>query len=81
MTTFTNLIVCYRQFRIMDDNRSGDLSLEEFTNGLKDFGLSVSDEEYKSLFQIFDRDGNGTVKYDEFLRAIRVYAIESPNCL
>lgn len=56
----------------MDDNNSGDLSLSEFKNGLQDMGMNIPDEEYAALFAVFDRDGNGTVKYDEFLRAIRV---------
>lgn len=56
----------------MDDNRSGDLSFEEFKNGMTDFGLKISDEEFVSLFQLFDRDGSGTIHYDEFLRSVRV---------
>jgi len=60
-----------RTFRIMDDNRSGDLNFQEFKNGLHDLGLNVSDEEYQHLFRLFDRDGSGTVKYDEFLQAVR----------
>lgn len=60
-----------RMFRIMDDNQSGDLNFQEFKNGVHDIGLIVSDDEYQQLFQLFDRDGSGTVKYDEFLRAVR----------
>ncbi|CAG2173163.1 unnamed protein product, partial [Oppiella nova] len=55
----------------MDDNQSGDLTLQEFTNGMKDIGLDMSDDEINEMFRQFDRDGNGTVKYDEFLRAVR----------
>jgi len=60
-----------KTFRIMDDNQSGDLTLQEFTNGMKDIGLDTSDDEINEMFRQFDRDGNGTVKYDEFLRAVR----------
>ena len=66
-----------RTFRIMDDNRSGDLNYQEFRNGMHDLGLLVDDEQYQQLFQLFDRDGSGTIKYDEFLRSIRV----SVGCL
>lgn len=59
----------------MDDNSSGDLTFNEFKNGVHDLGLIVSDEEYQQLFQLFDRDGSGTVKYDEFLRSIRVCCV------
>lgn len=56
----------------MDDNQSGDLSLNEFKNGLRDTGLQLSDQEFDELFKVFDKDGSGAVKYDEFLKAIRV---------
>jgi len=58
-------------FRRMDDNNSGDLSYEEFKNGLRDTGLQLNDEEYSAIFIEFDKDGNGGIKYDEFLKAIR----------
>lgn len=68
----TGIMALGRQFRIMDDNRSGDLSYEEFRNGLNDIGMGGNEEEYGEIFKIFDKDGSGTLKYDEFLRAIRV---------
>ncbi|CAG2109153.1 unnamed protein product [Medioppia subpectinata] len=60
-----------KTFRIMDDNQSGDLTLDEFTNGLRDMSLDVTDDEISDMFKQFDRDGNGAVKYDEFLKAVR----------
>ncbi|OTF80872.1 calcyphosin-like protein [Euroglyphus maynei] len=55
----------------MDNNRSGDLSYQEFRNGLEQLGYQASEEEYKNVFQLFDQDGSGNIKYDEFLNAIR----------
>ncbi|KAG8185613.1 hypothetical protein JTE90_023312 [Oedothorax gibbosus] len=60
-----------RVFRRIDDNHSGDLSMEEFIKGVRDSGLDVSDEEGEALFNRFDADGSGSVKYDEFLKAVR----------
>jgi len=60
-----------KSFRIMDDNRSGDLSYEEFKKGMHDVGLQLNDEEVAAMFLEFDRDGSGSVKYDEFLKAVR----------
>lgn len=56
----------------MDDDHSGQLSLEEFINGLKDTGLILEQQQYVEMFREFDRDGSGQLKYDEFIRAIRV---------
>ncbi|CAN8028056.1 unnamed protein product, partial [Ixodes persulcatus] len=58
-----------RVFRRMDDNGSGDLSREEFVNGLDDSGISpfLEGEDYDKLFDRFDADGSGTIKFDKFM--------------
>lgn len=56
----------------MDDNHSGDLNQEEFVKGIRDTGLDISDEDAEKLFKQFDKDESGSVKYEEFLRAVRV---------
>ncbi len=61
----------------MDDNRSGDLNYEEFKKGMHDVGLQLNDEEMAAMFLEFDRDNSGSVKYDEFLKAVRVSHIRS----
>lgn len=60
-----------KAFRIMDDNSSGDLTYDEFMNGLKDMGLNVTDDEITEMFKQFDKDGNGTIVYEEFIKAVR----------
>ena len=64
-----------RTFRIYDDDRSNRLSLEEFQEGLRDYGVALSPEEVKTLFAQFDRDGSGSISFDELLRALRVRRI------
>jgi Ca2+-binding EF-hand superfamily protein len=58
-------------FRRMDDNQSGDLTVDEFTNGIKDSGLPLEEDEMVELFGLFDKDGSGSVNYNEFIQAIR----------
>jgi len=60
-----------KTFRRMDNNHSGDLTLAEFENGLADTGMNLSKDDIEILFNTFDRDGSGTIHYDEFLRSIR----------
>jgi len=58
-------------FRVIDDNRSKSLSYEEFKKGMHDFGVSLTEKEFKTLCKVFDRDGNRSITFDEFLRGIR----------
>nr|CDP96821.1 Bm2858, isoform b [Brugia malayi] len=60
-----------RSFRIMDDNGSRTLDLDEFQKGLHDFGVNSTDEEIKEIFKKFDKDSSGSIDFDEFLLTIR----------
>lgn len=60
-----------RQFKIMDDDNSGQLSFEEFKKGCKDFRLELSEQDIIMIYRAFDRDRSGSVDYDELLRGIR----------
>lgn len=60
-----------RLFRIMDDSGDKKLSQTELRHGLQDYGLRFSEEEFIGLWRYLDRDGSGTIDYDEFLRGIR----------
>lgn len=62
-------------FRILDNNGNRQLDLKELQWGLGDFGISLDEEQAKTILQHFDRDRSGSVNYDEFLRAIRVSLI------
>ncbi|KAL7376604.1 hypothetical protein ABVT39_011731 [Epinephelus coioides] len=61
-----------RTFKIMDDDNNRSLELKEFLKGLNDFGILIEKQEATALFQRFDRDGNGTIDFDEFLITLRV---------
>lgn len=61
-----------RIFKAMDDNGNRQLDIEDFRWGFIDYGFNLTVEEAQHLLQHFDRDGNGTVSYDEFLRALKV---------
>jgi Ca2+-binding EF-hand superfamily protein len=60
-----------RQFKIMDDNNSGTVCLEEFKKGMHDFRIGLTPSDSERLFKIFDTQKNGNLSYDEFLYGIR----------
>lgn len=58
-----------RIFKVMDDDNSGSLDIQEFWKGICDFRLQISQEECRALFDKFDINGDGMVQYDELLSA------------
>ncbi|XP_052105627.1 calcyphosin-like protein isoform X3 [Mytilus californianus] len=60
-----------RTFRNMDVDHSNWLSLKEFGDGLKDFGLSFPESSVEELFSYIDKDGQHGILFDEFLEALR----------
>ena len=61
-----------RMFRIMDDDDSKSLDMNEFKKAMRDLALMMTELEVKQLFQLFDRDGGGNISYDEFMAVLRV---------
>ncbi|ESO96368.1 hypothetical protein LOTGIDRAFT_202134 [Lottia gigantea] len=61
-----------RTFKIMDDDESRSLDFKEFKKGISDYGLTeIKEETVQELFTTFDKDGSGTIDFDEFLVHLR----------
>eukprot|EP00163_Fabomonas_tropica_P005639 TRINITY_DN15253_c0_g1_i1.p1 TRINITY_DN15253_c0_g1~~TRINITY_DN15253_c0_g1_i1.p1 ORF type:complete len:543 (+),score=132.06 TRINITY_DN15253_c0_g1_i1:247-1875(+) len=60
-----------RHFRIIDDSGDGQLDLAELKKCLTEYGFGLDDSEFAEVAAMLDRDGSGTVDYNEFLRAVR----------
>lgn len=56
----------------MDDDGNKKLNLEEFTKGLEETGLEMSEDDINDVFQKFDTDSDGNISVDEFLVGVRV---------
>lgn len=59
-----------RQFKIFDDDGSGDLDEYEFTKAINDFGVEMEDKDIDTLFKTFDYDKTGRVNFNEFIRVV-----------
>ena len=53
---------------------AGDKKLdrEELKYGLRDYGVALSDRELDTVLSAFDKNKDGRIDFDEFLRGIRV---------
>jgi Ca2+-binding EF-hand superfamily protein len=45
--------------------------MPEFNKACKDFKIGVSEENVPILFSLFDKNGDGTLQYDEFINTVR----------
>ena len=53
----------------IDGNRL--LDKDEFKYGLEDWGVDISDKERETLMKWMDKNGDGSISFDEFLIALK----------
>lgn len=56
-----------RIFDKHDTKHSGHISSEQFQSMAQDFGVFLTGDALSLAIKVIDRDGNGTIEYDEFL--------------
>ncbi|CAE8627945.1 unnamed protein product, partial [Polarella glacialis] len=67
-----------KMFAKIDEDGSGELSLEELTNGAKTHPefrdrlrvMDIDEKDLEQLFRMLDDDGSGTIAPDEFIEAL-----------
>jgi calcyphosin len=67
----TGFLGMSRNSRIMDDDSSQTLSKSEFKKGLQDSAVLLDDKTMKMLFHYFDSNQDGTIRFEEFLSALK----------
>mmetsp|Transcript_91949 Transcript_91949/g.239694 ORF Transcript_91949/g.239694 Transcript_91949/m.239694 type:complete len:462 (-) Transcript_91949:93-1478(-) len=60
-----------RIFKSMDSDRNRKVTAEELEAGLGHFGLSMAFRDVLLLLNAMDKEGNGTLSFDEFMNAVR----------
>ena len=62
----------YRLFKRFDANKNKRVDASELEQGLFDIGINLNSDQITVLMKHFDRDGSGTMNFDEFLNSMRV---------
>lgn len=69
---------CFRSF---DTDNSGNIDRDELRNALQAFGYRLSDNLVNVLLRKFDRHGNGTILFDDFIQCcVILYVSDSGGC-
>ena len=60
-----------KAFRLFDDDESGKISFKNLKRVAKELGENMTDEEIAEMIEEADRDGDGEIGEDEFMRIMR----------
>ena len=60
-----------KAFRLFDDDETGKISFRNLKRVAKELGENMTDEELAEMIEEADRDGDGEINEDEFLRIMK----------
>ena len=60
-----------KAFRLFDDDETGKISFRNLKRVAKELGENMTDEELQEMIDEADRDGDGEISEDEFLRIMK----------
>eukprot|EP00027_Filamoeba_sp_ATCC50430_P009746 CAMPEP_0168559194 /NCGR_PEP_ID=MMETSP0413-20121227/10388_1 /TAXON_ID=136452 /ORGANISM="Filamoeba nolandi, Strain NC-AS-23-1" /LENGTH=151 /DNA_ID=CAMNT_0008590395 /DNA_START=137 /DNA_END=595 /DNA_ORIENTATION=- len=66
-------------FALFDKNGDGRISSSELKEAIKQLGQKVTDQEIAEMIKSVDKDGNGTVEFDEFVELMHKHMSEEPT--
>jgi len=70
----------YREaFNLFDQDGDGKVTTQELGEVMKNLGQNPTDEELRDMINELDRDGNGTVEFNEFLAHITAKQTEADD--
>ena len=60
-----------KAFRLFDDDDTGKITFKNLKRVAKELGESLTDEELQEMIEEADRDGDGEISQEEFLRIMK----------
>lgn len=60
-----------KAFRLFDDDETGKITFRNLKRVAKELGENMTDEELAEMIEEADRDGDGEINEDEFLRIMK----------
>merc|ERR1712070_1208478 len=60
-----------KAFKLYDDDGKGKITIDDMKRVGKELGEALSEDELQAILDESDRDGNGTLTEDEFVRVMR----------
>merc|ERR1719171_2977243 len=60
-----------KAFRLFDDDETGKISFRNLKRVAKELGENMTDEELQEMIDEADRDGDGEINEEEFLRIMK----------
>uniref|UniRef100_A0A1B6GKA0 EF-hand domain-containing protein n=1 Tax=Cuerna arida TaxID=1464854 RepID=A0A1B6GKA0_9HEMI len=60
-----------KAFRLFDDDETGKISFKNLKRVARELGENLTDEELREMIDEADRDGDGEISQDEFLRIMK----------
>ena len=57
-------------FRAVDKNNDGFISIDEFSDILRDFGVYANTSDLEGLVDRYDKNFKGMVSYSEFIQEV-----------
>jgi len=60
-----------KAFKLFDDDNTGKISFKNLKRVAKELGEKITDEELQEMIDEADRDGDGEVNEDDFIRIMK----------
>lgn len=60
-----------RAFRLFDDDETGKISFKNLKRVARELGENLTDEELQEMIDEADKDGDGEISQEEFMRIMR----------